>query len=129
MTRFAPVAVLFLLTLTGCGLQQSVHEDDLRRSRAQCSEYGFAPDSVPYAQCMQSAMQHIDAQRTANFQRSMGNNAAMGNHGMGTAPSAPTISLDFGKSTSTSITNETHITQPPNVTCATAGNAGRCASN
>ena len=48
---------------------------------------------------------------------------------MGTAPSAPTMSLDFGKSTSTSITNETHITQPPNVTCATAGNAGRCASN
>lgn len=95
----------------------------------QRSEYGFAPDSVPYAQCMQSAMQHIDAQRTANFQRSMGN---MGGHGIGTAPTAPvapTISLDFGKSTSTSVTNEVHITQPPNVTCTTAGNAGRCQSN
>ncbi|MEZ5607047.1 MAG: hypothetical protein R3E52_07930 [Burkholderiaceae bacterium] len=132
MTRFAPVAALTLLALTGCaGMEQSIHEDDLRRSRAQCAEYGFAPDSVAYSQCMQSAMQHIDQQRTANFQRSMAGNAAMGTHGVGTAPVQPVTTIEFNKSTSTSVTNEIHTAPPPHMTCATnaAGNAGRCTSN
>ncbi len=132
MKPIAALTALTLLALSGCaGLEQSIHEDDMRRANAQCKEYGFSPDSVAFSQCMQTAVQNIEGQRAADFRAHMQRNAAMGSGGAGIAATAPTISLDFGKSTSTSVTNEIHITQPPHMTCATnaAGNAGRCTSD
>ncbi|MBS0506647.1 MAG: hypothetical protein JSR53_04600 [Proteobacteria bacterium] len=123
MKRLGILTSVALLALAGCaGLEKSIHEDDMRRAHAQCSEYGFPPDSVPFSQCMQTAVHNIESQRAADFRNQMARN-----HGnAGTSPAAPSISLDFGKSTSTSVTNEIHVTQPPNVTCTTVGNAGRC---
>lgn len=54
-------------TLSGCGIEQMVHDDDLKAARQKCIEYGFATGSNEFAQCMQRSVEGAEQQRDRDY--------------------------------------------------------------
>ena len=58
-------AGLLAAALAGCGLDDALHRMDLATDQRQCSEFGFAPGTTAFAQCMEQQA----AQRAEENQR------------------------------------------------------------
>ena len=61
------VPVLLGVTLGGCGIDKMIHEDDLQASRVKCTDYGFKPGSVEFANCMQRSVEGAEQERDRSF--------------------------------------------------------------
>ncbi len=61
------LAALVVITLSGCGVDKMIRDDDLQQSRSKCAEYGFRPGSVEFANCMQRPVGDAEQQRERSY--------------------------------------------------------------
>ena len=58
---------LFVVTLSGCGVDKMIRDDDMQESRTKCVEYGFRPGSDEFANCMQRSVENTEQERERSY--------------------------------------------------------------
>lgn len=67
MKPFLLLALVVVLPLSGCGIDEYVRKQEVEDGRAKCIDYGFQPGTTEFAQCVQRSVEETQRQNDRAF--------------------------------------------------------------
>ncbi|MEO9103016.1 MAG: hypothetical protein ABI256_11120 [Rhodoferax sp.] len=61
------LSTLVVFTLSGCGVDKMIRDDDMKENRSKCVDYGFRPGSDEFANCMERSMENTEQERERSY--------------------------------------------------------------